>query len=77
MSKIKWFDLYKLEDWWVVWIGLLLLVSVFSGWVIFVFKIFKWKGIDILVVFLIDLIFSLVLLAIVLCVVFIFGNILM
>lgn len=77
MSKIKWFDLYKLEDWWVVWIGLLLLVSVFSGWVIFVFKIFKWKGIDILVVFLIDLIFSLVLLVIVLCVVFIFGNILM
>ncbi|WAN69692.1 hypothetical protein BJP36_36985 [Moorena producens JHB] len=31
MSQTKWSNLYKLEDWWSVWIGLLLLGTVFSG----------------------------------------------
>ncbi|NES68112.1 MAG: putative sulfate exporter family transporter, partial [Okeania sp. SIO2D1] len=77
MSKTKLSNLYKLEDWWTVWIGLLLLASVFSGWVTVVPKMPKWKGGDIAAALPIDLIPGLILLAIALCALFTFGNIVM
>ncbi|HSR67122.1 MAG TPA: hypothetical protein VLU25_04215 [Acidobacteriota bacterium] len=39
MSKQKWSDLYRLEDWWAIWLGFLLLGSVLAGWVATVPKI--------------------------------------
>lgn len=42
MKKNPWNDLIKLEDWWAVWLGFLLLGSVATGLVTHVPKIPKW-----------------------------------
>lgn len=47
IKQPKWSDLYKQEDWWTVWIGFILLGTVFSGIVKEVPKIRDWLGIDI------------------------------
>ncbi|MBI4556888.1 MAG: putative sulfate exporter family transporter [Candidatus Hydrogenedentes bacterium] len=43
MEKQRWTDLYKLEDWWAVWIGFLLLATVFCGAVTVVPKVASWQ----------------------------------
>lgn len=42
MQKQPWRDLYKLEDWWAIWLGFALLASAFSGLVSAVPKMPKW-----------------------------------
>ncbi|NEO00087.1 MAG: putative sulfate exporter family transporter, partial [Moorea sp. SIO3I7] len=74
MSQTKWSNLYKLEDWWSVWIGLLLLGTVFSGIITVVPKMPKWKGIDLLSALPWELLPKLALLAIGLCALFTLGN---
>ncbi|NEO34858.1 MAG: putative sulfate exporter family transporter [Moorea sp. SIOASIH] len=77
MSQTKWSKLYKLEDWWSVWIGLLLLGTVFSGIITVVPKMPKWKGIDLLSALPWELLPKLALLAIGLCALFTLGNLVM
>ncbi|NET84955.1 MAG: putative sulfate exporter family transporter [Moorea sp. SIO1F2] len=77
MSQTKWSNLYKLEDWWSVWIGLLLLGTVFSGIITVVPKMPKWKGIDLLSALPWELLPKLALLAIGLCALFTLGNLVM
>ncbi len=42
MKKQSWTDLIKLEDWWAIWIGFILLVAVFTGVVDSVPKMPGW-----------------------------------
>ncbi|AOW99868.1 hypothetical protein BJP34_10755 [Moorena producens PAL-8-15-08-1] len=77
MSQTKWSNFYKLEDWWSVWIGLLLLGTVFSGIITVVPKMPKWKGIDLLSALPWELLPKLALLAIGLCALFTLGNLVM
>ncbi|NET64964.1 MAG: putative sulfate exporter family transporter [Moorea sp. SIO1G6] len=77
MSQTKWSNFYKLEDWWSVWIGLLLLGTVFSGIITVVPKMPKWKGIDFLSALPWELFPKLALLAIGLCALFTLGNLVM
>jgi uncharacterized integral membrane protein (TIGR00698 family) len=42
LKKQSWSDLIKLEDWWAVWLGFVLLATVFSGAVQNVPKMPKW-----------------------------------
>ncbi|NEO49194.1 MAG: putative sulfate exporter family transporter [Moorea sp. SIO4A3] len=77
MSQTKWSNFYKLEDWWSIWIGLLLLGTVFSGIITVVPKMPKWKGIDLLSALPWELLPKLALLAIGLCALFTLGNLVM
>ncbi len=77
VSQAKWSDLYKQEDWWAVWIGLLLLGTVFSGLVQVVPKMPKWEGVDLLSALPLEFIPQLALLAIGLGIMFTLGNVVM
>ncbi len=42
MSKGKWSDLWRLEDWWAVWFGFIIILTAVTGAVDKVYKIGKW-----------------------------------
>ncbi|MFO8029694.1 MAG: putative sulfate exporter family transporter [Cyclonatronaceae bacterium] len=42
----KWYKLIKQEDWWVNWLGFLLLLAVFTGWVTYVPQFGIWADIS-------------------------------
>ena len=42
MSKGKWSDLWRLEDWWAVWFGFIIILAAVTGAVDKVYKIGKW-----------------------------------
>lgn len=42
-ARWSWTDLWKKEDWWAIWLGILLLASVFTGLVDSVPKMAKWN----------------------------------
>ena len=69
-AKWSWSDLWKKDDWWAIWLGVLLLASVFSGLVGKVPKMAKWSWGNFGDIFPSDLLSSLIFLAIGFCIIY-------